>query len=65
MKARRAIFGMLNRVAGSRLSGSWKNTPFFDHKTSEPVVTPTVISKANARRSITSPAGAGPPTSFA
>ncbi|NVO55727.1 hypothetical protein HW561_07990 [Rhodobacteraceae bacterium B1Z28] len=41
-----AIFGMLNRVARSRLSGSWKNTPFFNHKTSEPVVTPTVISKS-------------------
>lgn len=40
-----AVFGLLRRAAGSRLSGRWKNTPFFDRKTGKPVVTPTVISK--------------------
>ena len=40
-----AIFGLLRRAVGSRLSGRWKNTPFFDRETGKPVVTPTVISK--------------------
>ncbi|WP_171236787.1 DUF6151 family protein [Ruegeria sp. HKCCA6837] len=44
-KIRFAAFGLIRRVAISRLSGRWKNTPFFDKKTSEPVATPVVISK--------------------
>ncbi|WP_050602038.1 DUF6151 family protein [Ruegeria sp. 6PALISEP08] len=44
-KIRFAAFGLLRRVAGSRLSGRWRNTPFFDSETGEPVVTPLVITK--------------------
>ncbi|WP_377186720.1 DUF6151 family protein [Ruegeria meonggei] len=40
-----AIYGMLTRVAKSRLSGSWKETPFFDAETGDPVATPTILSK--------------------
>ncbi|NOD35898.1 MULTISPECIES: DUF6151 family protein [unclassified Ruegeria] len=40
-----AAFGLIRRVAISRLSGRWKNTPFFDRKTGEPVAAPVVISK--------------------
>ncbi|WP_419739965.1 DUF6151 family protein [Ruegeria sp.] len=40
-----AVIGLLRRVIKSRLSGGWKNTPFFDPESFEPVVTPTVISK--------------------
>ena len=40
-----AAIGLLRRVIKSRLSGGWKNTPFFDPESFEPVVTPTVISK--------------------
>ncbi|MCG7519020.1 DUF6151 family protein [Ruegeria sp. Ofav3-42] len=41
-----AIYGLLTRVAKSRLSGSWKNTPFFDPGTAEPVAKPVILSKA-------------------
>ncbi|NOE36399.1 MULTISPECIES: DUF6151 family protein [unclassified Ruegeria] len=44
-KIRFAAFGLIRRVAISRLSGRWKNTPFFDRKTGEPVAAPVVISK--------------------
>ncbi len=40
-----AAIGLLRRVIKSRLSGGWKNTPFFDPESFEPVVTPAVISK--------------------
>lgn len=41
-----AAIGLLRRVVKSRLSGSWKNTPFFDPETQAPVARPTVISKS-------------------
>lgn len=41
-----AVFGLLRRVAKSRVSGSWKNTPFFDPETGAPITPPTVISKS-------------------
>ncbi|WP_298847416.1 DUF6151 family protein [uncultured Ruegeria sp.] len=44
-KVRFAVFGLLRRALGSRLSGRWKNTPFFDHETGKATVTPNVISK--------------------
>ncbi len=41
-----AIIGLVRRVAKSRLSGSWKKTPFFDPATGEPVVPPKLIDKS-------------------
>ncbi|MEO1110228.1 MAG: DUF6151 family protein [Pseudomonadota bacterium] len=43
---RAAIVAMLKRVAKSRLSGKWKQTPFFDVATGEPVVSPKLIDKS-------------------
>lgn len=40
-----AALGLLRRAAVSRLSGSWKNSPFFDHETGKPVATPRVLTK--------------------
>ncbi|MEX0306692.1 MAG: DUF6151 family protein [Ruegeria sp.] len=44
-KLRYAAVGLLKRVLKSRLSGSWKNTPFFKSETGEPVARPTVLTK--------------------
>ncbi|WP_299663726.1 DUF6151 family protein [uncultured Ruegeria sp.] len=44
-KIRYAAWGLLKRVLKSRLSGSWKKTPFFSSGTGEPVVQPTVLTK--------------------
>ncbi|UAB87436.1 hypothetical protein I5192_09230 [Ruegeria sp. SCSIO 43209] len=44
-KIRYAAMGLLKRVLKSRLSGSWKKTPFFDSETGRPVVQPTVLTK--------------------
>nr|WP_170417505.1 DUF6151 family protein [Ruegeria atlantica] len=41
-----AVYGLVTRVAKSRLSGSWKNTPFFDPDTFAPVAEPVVLSKS-------------------
>ncbi|WP_235216134.1 DUF6151 family protein [Ruegeria halocynthiae] len=41
-----AIIGLLTRVAKSRLSGSWKDTPFFNPDTGKPVAEPIIPSKA-------------------
>ncbi|MBO9444580.1 DUF6151 family protein [Ruegeria sp. R14_0] len=41
-----AAYGLLTRVAKSRLSGSWKRSPFFDPETAEPVAEPVILSKA-------------------
>lgn len=43
---RYAAVGMLRRLSKSWLSGSWKNTPFFDCASGEPVAKPTILSKA-------------------
>lgn len=45
-KLRYAAIGMLSRLSRSWLSGSWKNTPFFDASTGSLVTTPTILSKA-------------------
>ncbi|KIC42312.1 hypothetical protein RA27_02730 [Ruegeria sp. ANG-R] len=44
-KIRYAAMGLLIRVLKSRLSGSWKDTPFFRSDTGEPVAHPTVLTK--------------------
>ena len=41
-----AASGLLGRVIKSRVSGSWRKTPFFDPDTGEPVATPTVLDRA-------------------
>ncbi|WP_170770341.1 DUF6151 family protein [Ruegeria lacuscaerulensis] len=40
-----AAIGLVTRVLKSRLSGSWKNTPFFDAYTGETSAKPTVLTK--------------------
>ncbi|MEX0276899.1 MAG: DUF6151 family protein [Ruegeria sp.] len=42
---RHAITGLLSRVVKSRLSGRWKDTPFFNIETGTPVVPPVILSK--------------------
>ncbi len=42
---RHAVVGLLSRVAKSRLSGRWKDTPFFDVNTGAPVVSPVILTK--------------------
>ncbi|SDW57684.1 hypothetical protein SAMN05444358_1011196 [Ruegeria halocynthiae] len=44
-KLRYAVVGLLKRTLRSRLSGSWKKTPFFKFETGEPVAHPTVLTK--------------------
>lgn len=44
-----AVFGILWRTLRSRLSGSWKNTPFFDIATGKPVAKPTLVSQEEKR----------------
>ncbi|MBY6081707.1 DUF6151 family protein [Ruegeria arenilitoris] len=39
-----AVLGMIRRVISARLSGRWKQNPFFDVATGDPVVAPHVIS---------------------
>lgn len=39
------IWGLATRILASRLSGSWKDTPFYDIESGKPVVTPKVLSK--------------------
>lgn len=41
--AHRFALGMLTRSLPARLSGRWRQTPFFDTDTLKPVVTPTVL----------------------
>jgi len=40
-----AVWGMLSRAIGSRLSGRWRINPFFDTETGRPVAPPKVLSK--------------------
>ncbi|EEE38319.1 hypothetical protein RKLH11_2161 [Rhodobacteraceae bacterium KLH11] len=44
-KLRFAAVGLLRRILKSRLSGSWKKTPFFVPETGAPVAIPTVLTK--------------------
>lgn len=39
------VAGLFKRMAVARLSGRWRDTPFFDAATLEPVVPPHVISR--------------------
>ena len=41
------LWGMLARVLPCRLSGRWKNTPFFDVETGKPTREVHVVSKAD------------------
>lgn len=47
------VWGLATRILASRLSGSWKATPFHDIDTGQPVVVPTVLSK-DQRAALTS-----------
>lgn len=47
--AYRAAWPLIKRMALSRLSGGWKNTPFFDAGSGAPVVEPQVIDKAKRK----------------
>lgn len=39
-------WGILSRMITARLSGRWKDTPFFDAETGKPVAEPELLSKA-------------------
>ena len=39
------VLGIFKRMATSRLSGQWRNTPFFDIETGEPVAKAKILSK--------------------
>lgn len=41
----RMVFGLMNRMLSSRISGLWRQTPFFDVEKGTPVAAPHVISK--------------------
>ncbi len=49
-KVRYAAVGLIKRVISSRLSGSWRKTPFFDAQTSEPVTQPKILTKEERGR---------------
>lgn len=40
-----AVAGIVTRVLKSRLSGSWRDTPFFDQNTGQTISTPVILSK--------------------
>ncbi|PCJ05910.1 MAG: hypothetical protein COB16_14580 [Rhodobacteraceae bacterium] len=39
------VLGIFKRMATSRMSGHWKQTPFFDIDSRQPVTKPTILSK--------------------
>ncbi|WP_171240548.1 DUF6151 family protein [Ruegeria sp. HKCCA5491] len=41
-----AVKGLISRVLKSRISGSWKNSVFFDPNTRQPVATPVILSQS-------------------
>lgn len=41
----RMVFGIFSRMITARLSGLWRQTPFFDAETGAPVAEPEVLSK--------------------
>lgn len=41
----RMVYGIFARMITARLSGLWRETPFFDAKTGQPVATAKVLSK--------------------
>lgn len=46
---RKLMFSALARIAGNRLSGRWKQTPFFDAKTGNPIAPIKVVSRAERK----------------
>ncbi|MDE4173624.1 DUF6151 family protein [Phaeobacter sp. PT47_59] len=40
------VYGLFTRMVAARLSGRWKETPFFDIETGRPICEPIVLSKA-------------------
>jgi len=40
-----AVLGMIHRVLGARLSGRWRQNPFFNADTGEPIAPPHVITR--------------------
>jgi hypothetical protein len=45
----RGVLKIIRNVAGSRLSGSYRDNPFFQGGTVQPVVTPEVLTLAQRR----------------
>lgn len=41
----RMAWGIISRMLAARLSGTWRQTPFFDTQTGDPVVKPNVLGK--------------------
>lgn len=41
----RAAFSLLGRLISARISGRWRNTPFFNSETGEPVAEARILSK--------------------
>ncbi|MFC4214096.1 DUF6151 family protein [Pseudophaeobacter arcticus] len=41
----RMVYGIFSRMITARLSGLWRETPFFDVETGKPVAEPEVLSK--------------------
>ncbi len=46
------VWGIATRGLSARMSGAWRNTPFYDPDTGAPVVEPQVLDRA-ARRALT------------
>ncbi len=46
----RLIWGVFRRMGAARLSGKWKETPFFDPETGEPTVTPEIMPREERDR---------------
>ncbi len=46
----RMVYGIFSRMLTARLSGLWRQTPFFDAETGQPVAEPEVLSKDERAR---------------
>lgn len=46
----RMVYGIFSRMITARLSGLWRQTPFFDTETGAPVAEPKVLSKEERAR---------------
>lgn len=44
-----AVYGLLSRMLSARLSGRWRETPFFDPTTGDPVADPHILTKDERR----------------
>lgn len=47
--ALRMVFAVLSRMIGARISGKWRQTPFFDPDTGAPVAAARILSRAERR----------------